>query len=143
MFQTLLEKEGDTTILPEIVNKLVELLKTTNILFLSGDLGAGKTTLTQSLMAQMGVNQDITSPTFTIVNVYQTENKEDIYHFDLYRIKHLEELEEIGFYEYIYSGRPCIIEWPEIIEPNFQEPFLKLQIEHLDSGRRYRLLKND
>lgn len=131
--------EGDESRLPELVNLIVDLLREHPILFLSGDLGAGKTTLSRQLFERLGVKQSVTSPTFNLVNVYTTADGKEAYHFDLYRLKHPEELNEIGFDEYLYSERPCVIEWPEIIENGFNEPHLRLRIEHLDLGRRYHL----
>jgi tRNA threonylcarbamoyladenosine biosynthesis protein TsaE len=79
-----------------------------------GELGAGKTTLIKALCAELGVKEGTSSPTFAIVNDYQSEGGVTIHHFDLYRLKRAEELDGIGFNEYIDSGDHCFIEWPEI-----------------------------
>jgi tRNA threonylcarbamoyladenosine biosynthesis protein TsaE len=88
------------------------------IVLLKGDLGAGKTTLAQMICEILGVKESVTSPTYTLVNEYIVADK-SIYHFDLYRLKNTEELEGIGFSEYIDSGNICLIEWPELAEKYF------------------------
>ncbi|MEX1238541.1 MAG: tRNA (adenosine(37)-N6)-threonylcarbamoyltransferase complex ATPase subunit type 1 TsaE [Cyclobacteriaceae bacterium] len=80
-----------------------------------GEMGSGKTTFIKSLCARMGVRDPMSSPTFPIVNEYETEGEKRIYHFDFYRIKNQEEAYDIGSEEYFYSGDLCFIEWPEKI----------------------------
>tara|TARA_Y100000589_G_scaffold246893_1_gene234728 strand:+ start:42618 stop:43055 length:438 start_codon:yes stop_codon:yes gene_type:complete len=82
-----------------------------------GEMGAGKTTLIKNFCVKAGVFDNVTSPTFSLVNEYLTKNDETIYHFDFYRIEDEEEAIHIGFDEYLYSGNICLIEWPEKI-PN-------------------------
>ena len=86
------------------------------IVLISGEMGAGKTTLIKQILIGLNVIDNISSPTFSIINEYKTKSKDLIYHMDLYRINKIEELEEIGFFEYIESGNLCFIEWGEIIE---------------------------
>ncbi|MBK7270131.1 MAG: tRNA (adenosine(37)-N6)-threonylcarbamoyltransferase complex ATPase subunit type 1 TsaE [Flavobacteriales bacterium] len=81
---------------------------------LHGDLGAGKTTLIKAFCSVLGVKDRTSSPSFAIVNEYQRDTGEALYHFDLYRLKAAEELEGIGFNEYLDSGAYCFIEWPEL-----------------------------
>ena len=81
---------------------------------LKGDLGAGKTTLIKGLCEILGVSEGTSSPSFSIVNEYRTEHGDRVYHFDLYRLRAPEELEGIGFVEYVDSGAYCFIEWPEL-----------------------------
>lgn len=133
------EQTGNETVIPNIVNHIVDYLSEYSILLISGDLGAGKTTLTQQLFRTMGVTDQVTSPTFNLVNVYRNKQGEESYHFDLYRIKHPAELSDIGFEDYLDSGKICVIEWPEIMESNFDYPHLKLEIEHDSLGRKYSL----
>ena len=93
--------------------------KEKNLILLSGDLGAGKTTLTKYIAKLFGITSEITSPTFTIVKEYKTKNKvfKNFYHFDVYRIKEIEELDNIGFNEYLYKEDSlCIIEWADKIK---------------------------
>lgn len=95
-----------------LAQKIVSELKH-NILLLHGNLGAGKTTFTQHLVASLGSADEVTSPTYTIVNEYHS-SKGKIFHFDLYRIKSIEELFDIGIEDYLHDGFLSIIEWPEI-----------------------------
>ena len=109
----------------EIGFKLGKLLKPGSIVCLIGDLGAGKTTMTQSLAEALEVDDYITSPTFTIVNEY--EGKMPLYHFDVYRIGCSEEMYDIGFDEYINGEGVCIIEWANIIEDILPDDYLKIE----------------
>ncbi|SIQ77044.1 tRNA threonylcarbamoyladenosine biosynthesis protein TsaE [Chryseobacterium sp. RU37D] len=86
-----------------------------NILLLKGNLGAGKTTFTQFLLKNLGSEDEVSSPTYSIVNEYNT-SKGKVYHFDLYRLKNIEEAYDIGIEEYLDNAFLCIIEWPEVYE---------------------------
>ncbi len=86
-----------------------------NILLLKGNLGAGKTTFTQFLLKNLGSPDEVNSPTYSIVNEYHTP-KGKVYHFDLYRLKNIEEAYDIGIEEYLDNAFLCIIEWPEVYE---------------------------
>ncbi|MDF2833974.1 MAG: tRNA ((37)-N6)-threonylcarbamoyltransferase complex ATPase subunit type 1 TsaE [Chryseobacterium indoltheticum] len=86
-----------------------------NILLLKGNLGAGKTTFTQFLLKNLGSKDEVNSPTYSIVNEYNSP-KGKIYHFDLYRLKNIEEVYDIGIEEYLDNAFLCIIEWPEVYE---------------------------
>ncbi|MFA4045922.1 tRNA (adenosine(37)-N6)-threonylcarbamoyltransferase complex ATPase subunit type 1 TsaE [Prevotella sp. PCHR] len=102
-----------------------------------GNMGAGKTTFIKALCRYMGVDDVITSPTFSIVNEYHcAEDCGIIYHFDFYRIKKLDEVYDMGYEEYFYSGSLCFIEWPELIEDLLPEDALKVTIEETESGAR-------
>lgn len=122
-----------------VAEDILQLLNGVSILLMEGDLGSGKTTFTKELLKRMGVDQEITSPTFNLVNEYRDSSGEPFYHFDLYRIKHVEELDEIGFFEYIDSGHLCVIEWPEIAGELIRENAVILQISHRENGRLYEL----
>ena len=100
-----------------------------------GKMGSGKTTFIKALCEELGVNDVITSPTFAIVNDY-TANEESIYHFDFYRIKKLEEVYDMGFEEYFYSGNYCFIEWPELVEPLLPDDTLRVSISEQPDGSR-------
>ena len=92
-------------------------------------MGAAKTTFTTALCRDLGVRADaVSSPTFAIINEYRTASGRPVYHFDFYRIEHLEEALDIGLYDYLDSGELCLMEWPEIIEPLLPEETLKVQI---------------
>lgn len=98
------------------------------VVLISGEMGAGKTTLIKSLLKLYESNDNVSSPTFSIINEYKTLSEDLIYHMDLYRIKTIEELEGIGFFEYIYSKNQCFIEWGELIENNIGNEFNKFVI---------------
>ncbi len=100
-----------------------------------GELGAGKTTLIKSICSQLGYNEEVTSPTFSIVNEYLS-GKNYIYHMDLYRIKDLAELEDIGFDDYLCSGHYCLIEWPQIAEELLYDKKYKILISNVDENSR-------
>ena len=87
-----------------------------NVVLISGEMGVGKTTLIKELLSLYGVTDNVSSPTFSIINEYMIDNDEVIYHMDLYRVKNIAELENIGFFEYVKSRRTCFIEWGEMIE---------------------------
>jgi len=100
-----------------------------NILLLKGNLGAGKTTFTQFLLKKMGSTDEVSSPTYAIVNEYDSP-KGKIFHFDLYRMKSIEEVYDIGIEEYLDNAFLCIIEWPEIYQEELEEPFHEMIIEN-------------
>ena len=99
-----------------------------NVVLISGEMGVGKTTLIKEWLSLSGVVDNVSSPTFSIINEYLQANGEVIYHMDLYRIKDINELENIGFFEYIESGRTCIIEWGEMIEGLIDSDYNKFTI---------------
>lgn len=86
------------------------------IVLFYGSMGAGKTTLIKAVCEALGVEDTVTSPTFALVNEYSTANGEPVFHFDFYRIECLEEAYDLGYEEYFYSGRLCLVEWPEKID---------------------------
>lgn len=90
-----------------------------NILLLKGNLGAGKTTFTQFLLKNLGSTDEVNSPTYSIVNEYTTP-KGKIFHFDLYRLKNIDEVYDIGIEEYLDNAQLCIIEWPEVYEEELE-----------------------
>lgn len=130
-----LNEDKDTR---EIGFKLGKLLNPGNVICLVGDLGAGKTTMTQSLAEALEVDDYITSPTFTIVNEY--EGKMPLYHFDVYRIGCSDEMYDIGFEEYINGEGVCIIEWADIIEDILPDEYLKIELNYKDMGREMNLI---
>ena len=102
-----------------------------------GKMGAGKTTFIKALCEHMGVKDVITSPTFAIVNEYESETTGgQIFHFDFYRIKKLEEVYDLGYEEYFYGGAYCFIEWPELIEDLLPENAVKVTIKENADGSR-------
>ena len=102
-----------------------------------GKMGAGKTTFIKAVCEELGVTDVITSPTFAIVNEYRSDTTgELIYHFDFYRIKKLEEVYDMGYEDYFYSGALCFLEWPELIEELLPSDTVKVTISETDNGDR-------
>lgn len=101
-----------------------------------GKMGAGKTTFIKAVCEEMGVDDVITSPTFAIVNDYTAADGRHIYHFDFYRIKKLEEVFDMGYEDYFYSGGLCFLEWPELIEDILPADTVKVTITQRDDGSR-------
>ncbi len=102
----------------------------------SGEMGAGKTTIIQSLCKALGVADIVSSPTFALINEYFTLSGDSIFHFDLYRIENISELYDMGYEEYFYSDSWCFIEWPEKALELMPEDILMLHIDVLDNGTR-------
>lgn len=114
--------------LSQVSDLLIKWRNYSNIVALYGTMGAGKTTLIKNLCNKLGVSDEVNSPTFALVNEYQTENLDSIFHFDFYRIKSLEEVFDIGYEDYFYGGSLCLLEWPELIDPLMPEHFIKVEI---------------
>lgn len=113
----------------EVVNQILPKLQH-NLLLLKGNLGAGKTTFTQFLLKNLGGTDEVSSPTYAIVNEYRTP-KGNVFHFDLYRMKSVGEVFDIGMDEYLDNAFLCIIEWPEIYEEELQAlPHHTMSIEN-------------
>lgn len=114
----------------EFGKKLGSILKGGDVLSLSGDLGAGKTTLTKSIGIGLGVEDYITSPTFTLINEYQ--GRVPLYHFDVYRLEGKEDLLDLGYEDYFYSNGVTIVEWGDRIEDILPEDRVNIEIEETD-----------
>lgn len=114
--------------LSKVSDFLVSMREKSNIIAFYGNMGAGKTTLIKNLCSKLGVQDEVNSPTFALVNEYQTETFDSIFHFDFYRIKSLEEVFDIGYEDYFYGGSLCLLEWPELIDPLMPEHFIKVEI---------------
>ena len=120
-----------------VIDKILPQLQH-NILLLKGNLGAGKTTFTQFLLKDLGSQDEVSSPTYAIVNEYDTP-KGNVFHFDLYRMKNADEVEDIGIHEYLDNAFLCIIEWPEVYEEELAHfPHHEMSIEN---EGEYRLIK--
>ena len=114
---------------------IISELDKTNIILFNGEIGSGKTTIIKSILVKLGVSQNITSPTFSIVNEYLLK-RDNIYHFDLYRIKSFDELNQIGFEDYIYSNNLCFIEWPKLALKYFFSCYLLINLKLIDNKTR-------
>lgn len=101
-----------------------------------GKMGAGKTTFIKAVCEALGVTDVINSPTFSIVNEYVDARGQSIFHFDFYRLKRAEEAFDIGFEDYVYSGKLCLMEWPEIVEPLLPEETVRVSIVEQPNGER-------
>ena len=116
--------------------KFIANMGTGKVFAFYGKMGAGKTTFIKAICEELGVNDVITSPTFAIVNEYTADNDTPIYHFDFYRIKKLEEVYDMGYEDYFYSGNLCLLEWPELIEDILPEDVTKVTITEQEDGTR-------
>ncbi|HLF62692.1 MAG TPA: tRNA (adenosine(37)-N6)-threonylcarbamoyltransferase complex ATPase subunit type 1 TsaE [Saprospiraceae bacterium] len=113
-----------------------------HVILLQGVLGTGKTALVKVLCHLLGSPDEVTSPTFTLVNEYRDAREQPIYHIDLYRLKSLEDALQIGIEDYLLSGAWCFVEWPELILHMLDGAFVQVILEALpDGSRRIRILK--
>ena len=107
------------------------------IILFHGEMGVGKTTLIKTLAKKLGVNEATSSPTFSLVNEYQTSNNQTVYHFDFYRLKNEIEALDMGADEYLYSGNWCFIEWAEKIPSLIPDSHSVITIKLLPDGTRF------
>ncbi|MGY3054638.1 tRNA threonylcarbamoyladenosine biosynthesis protein TsaE [Pedobacter sp. UYEF25] len=126
---------NDLSKLPNIASELLSFAKEEKIFLFEGEMAAGKTTFIKVLCAALGVVETVSSPTYSIVNEYQGK-KSQIFHFDFYRIKTVEEAFDIGFEEYVDSNAICLIEWPEKIEVLLPQNYIKVTIEVGENDER-------
>ena len=137
MYSFLSKSESDTI---KFAKDLASKLKTSDVIVLTGELGSGKTQFTQGFLSYYGLENEISSPTFTIVNEYTSENGQNIYHFDVYRLSDSEEFYAIGGEEYFENGI-CIIEWGELIKEALPNDYIHITFQKDESDENYRLLK--
>ena len=121
----------------EAAREFIKNMGTGHVFAFYGKMGAGKTTFIKAVCEELGVDDVITSPTFAIVNDY-TSSKDDshIFHFDFYRIKKLEEVYDMGYEDYFYSGSLCFVEWPELIEDILPGDAVKVTVTQNEDGGR-------
>ncbi|WP_309608112.1 tRNA (adenosine(37)-N6)-threonylcarbamoyltransferase complex ATPase subunit type 1 TsaE [Flavobacterium sp.] len=111
------------------------------VILFNGEMGAGKTTLIKFLSKELGINSNISSPTFSLVNEYQITANQLVYHFDFYRLKNQSEALDMGVEDYLYSGHWCFIEWAENIKDLIPENHSRLTISILEDGKRQIVLQ--
>ncbi|MFD1258967.1 tRNA (adenosine(37)-N6)-threonylcarbamoyltransferase complex ATPase subunit type 1 TsaE [Mucilaginibacter terrae] len=121
--------------LPATAQSLINFAGIQKIFLFYGDMGAGKTTFIKALCQELGITDEVTSPTFSIVNEYAGTNVR-VYHFDFYRLKNQEEALDMGYEEYFYSGDYCLIEWPENIPNLLPSNFISIAISVTDQQTR-------
>lgn len=126
MEKIIIKNEDDTQ---EYGRALAEKLKPGSVIALIGDLGTGKTTLTKSIAKGLGIQEMITSPTFTIVQEYH-KGRLPLYHFDVYRICDIEEMYELGYEEYFFGEGVCIVEWADLIMDLIPKDSIVIRIEY-------------
>ncbi|WP_163709852.1 tRNA (adenosine(37)-N6)-threonylcarbamoyltransferase complex ATPase subunit type 1 TsaE [Mangrovibacterium lignilyticum] len=117
--------------LPHVAKEFLKAFGEERLFAFYGSMGAGKTTFIKALCRSMGSTDNITSPTFALVNEYDTSLPEKIYHFDFYRLKDMTEAMDIGFDDYVESGNYCFMEWPEKIERLLPDHLVEVHIEEI------------
>jgi tRNA threonylcarbamoyladenosine biosynthesis protein TsaE len=128
--------------LQSVVKQLLNTKSLKKIITFHAEMGVGKTTIIKEIVKQLGVNDNSSSPTFSLVNEYETSNGETVYHFDLYRLNSEEEAYDMGIDEYFYSGNWCFIEWPEKTPNLIPIDHASIHIKITDKGERELRLVN-
>jgi len=133
-------KNVSLTELPNVAKQLIELFEKSKVVLFYGHMGAGKTTFINVLCKELGILDESSSPTFSIVNEYLTEAGETIYHFDFYRLKSEIEAYDLGYEDYLYSGYLCLIEWPEKIASLLPEDVIEFHIDGMGDLREIKMI---
>ena len=118
---------SDLAEMKKVAEEILYAFQDIRVFFMKGNLGAGKTTLIQFFSKLLGAKEQVVSPSFALVNIYNSD-KGEIYHLDLYRLNKVEEAVDLGIEDYLYSGRYCFIEWPELIEDIYTTPLIEISI---------------
>ncbi len=136
MFEVVSKSPDDTAAIGEKIGKIIS---TGTVICLYGDLGAGKTFFVKNLAKGLGINEEVTSPTFNIMNVY--DGKLPLYHFDLYRLEQEQELDDIGFFDYVEEPDGIVvIEWADKFGECLPDDYISLTIEHMEESPQERKL---
>ncbi len=120
----------------EVAKKIITSFGDDKLYALTGDLGAGKTTLIKAICEILEVEDVVSSPTFSIINEYRTKNNSTIYHLDLYRLEDGNEAENIGIEDYLYSNHLAFVEWPQVVDYLLPENTIRIHIENIDESTR-------
>lgn len=115
--------------LPQVARNLLQEYGEERFFAFFGKMGVGKTTLIKAICGELGVEDNVCSPTFAIINEYKTGNGAPVYHFDFYRLKNAEEAYDIGYEEYFYSGEYCFTEWTEKVEELLPEHYVRVELQ--------------
>ena len=134
---------ADLDDLRKVSEKIVEHLRTSSAVLFYGEMGAGKTTLIKNICNLLDVKDEVSSPTFSLVNEYETSIGEILYHFDFYRIKDEEEVLDMGYEDYFYSGATCFVEWPEKIPNLLPENAMEVRIGLKGNSRIYKIVLDE
>ncbi len=121
--------------LDEVANFIIKISKNSKIFYLTGDLGSGKTTLVQKICKILGSKDTIVSPSFALVNIYDSKVG-DIYHIDLYRLNDIEEIINLGIEDYLYNSNYCFVEWPQLLKNISPELYYEININIIDNNSR-------
>lgn len=122
--------------LKHVVKSILQDIPDQYVFAIAGNMGVGKTTIIKAFCKELGVEAVVSSPTFALINEYNSNKHNPIYHFDFYRINKITEVFDIGYEEYFYSGNYCFIEWPEIVMELLPDSYVYITIKEEDSGRR-------
>ena len=134
---------NDLSDIRQVAHAFIQLMSDRTVFAFYGKMGAGKTTFIKAICEELGVDDVINSPTFSIINEYRSEQTgELIYHFDFYRINKLSEARDISVEDYFYSGALCLIEWPEIVEPLLPDDTVHISIEEKEDGSRGLIIRD-
>ncbi|WP_231425618.1 tRNA (adenosine(37)-N6)-threonylcarbamoyltransferase complex ATPase subunit type 1 TsaE [Pedobacter sp. Leaf250] len=126
---------NDLSHLPQVAQQLLAFASNEKVFIFDGDMGAGKTTFIKVFCAALGVEDVVSSPTYSIVNEYESPNG-SLFHFDFYRIKDIQEAYDLGYEEYFYGGGICLIEWPERVAELLPDHYIKVEIATVEENRR-------
>ena len=121
--------------LPEVASRVLSYLKESKFFIFKGEMGAGKTTLIKEMCKQLEIIDNISSPTYSIVNEYRSSNEEKIFHFDFYRIEDPAEVYDMGYEEYFYANAICFVEWPEKVDTLLPSELIEVNLKVVDDSR--------
>lgn len=126
----------DIADIPRAAKEFARQMGSREVFAFHGSMGAGKTTFIKALCRELGVTETVASPTFSLVNEYRDAQGYPIYHFDFYRINRIEEVYDMGYEDYFYSGNRCFIEWPELVQPLLPEDCVQVHLTVQPDGAR-------